>query len=91
MSINLKDSAFWGELGIKYGGDLNKSLDDFYKIYQKTLRDRGYPKSREKSLEILKKSIQTNRDILLEVYLTHLEKTLSFLDPFKIKANELDI
>jgi hypothetical protein len=92
MTIDLNDSSLWGEFGIKYEGTFEKLLDEFYKKYQKTLRSVwGFSKDREDSIRLLKEHLRRNRNFLIEVYLTHLEKSLTHHDTFKLKEGELDI
>ncbi len=92
MQIDLQNKVFWHELGIESSNDLNKNLEGFYKRYQKTLREMyGFPKDREKSVKALSLKVQKDKDFLLEVFLSHLERSISTPQISKIKDSDFKI
>ncbi|MHB1830518.1 MAG: hypothetical protein ACYCO0_03945 [Candidatus Micrarchaeaceae archaeon] len=92
MDIDLKNSDFWKELKIKPAGNLIRNLEEFYKIYQKTLRDQyGYPKNKDESLSKLYKQVKTDKDFLFAVFLDSLEKSISSSQLSRIRNEDFDL
>jgi len=92
MQIDLNNKLFWRELRIDPSNDLNKNLDEFYKYYQKTLREmHGFPKDRVKSVRILIQKVQKDKEFLLEVFLNHLERSIIAPQISKIKDGDFKI
>jgi hypothetical protein len=90
MNIDLNSIGFWGELGIKYGGDIDECILEFYRLYQKILRDYfRFPEDRDKCMGILKRKTVQDKDFFLVTYLTHLESKIKAPQLSKIKLNDL--
>lgn len=92
MDIDLKNSDFWKELRIKPTGNLSRNLEEFYKIYQKTLRDQyDYPKNKEESLSRLSKEVKDDKEFLFVVFLDSLEKSISSSQLSRIRKEDFDL
>jgi len=90
MEIDLNSLGFWGEVDVSYKGDVDDCIRDFYKLYQKVLRDYfGFPENRDESISLLKEKSVREKDFFLEVYLTHLETKISASQLSNVKSSDL--
>lgn len=92
MRIDLDSLGFWGELEIKYKGSREDSIEEFYKKYQKILRDiYKFPDDMEKSVKQLIQLSYKEKEFFLEVYLTNLETKINFPQLSNIKLKDISL
>lgn len=92
MDINLKNNDFWKELGIQPKGNLSEKLEEFYKKYQKTLRDRyNYPKNKQESINLLSEAVKKDKEFLFAVFLDSLEKSISSSQLSRIRKGDFKL